>query len=28
MQKFVPLLTLDGIASQNRSVIYFARVKF
>jgi len=28
MQKFVPFLALDGIASQNRSIIYFTRVKF
>jgi len=28
MQKFVPFLALNGIASQNRSVIYFIRVKF
>lgn len=28
MQKFVPFLALDGIASQNRSVTNFTRVKF
>jgi len=28
MQKFVPVLAPDGIASQNRNVVYFTRVKF